>query len=93
VTLKYNKNYIGLARGGLAFNFVSFRPRRQHVVAEFKIPPSEDLTERLTDAGIEVLTYRSRWGQYQMQLLPGDVALHKDLLLELIATARKTYAG
>ena len=36
--LKYNKNYIGIVRGGVVSNFVSFRPRRQHVLMELKIP-------------------------------------------------------
>lgn len=93
VTLKYNKNYIGLARDGVAYNFVSFRPRRQHVIAEFKIPRSEELTQRLTDAGIDLLTYRARWGQYQLQLTESDLDEHEDLLLDLVGQAHHNYAG
>jgi len=91
VQLKYNKNYIGLARDGLASNFVSFRPRKQHVLAEFKVPRSDELTERLQDAGIEVLAYQTRWGRYRMQLLADDIQVHSVLLLELIEAARENY--
>jgi hypothetical protein len=51
VQLKYNKNYIGLSVDGVACNFKSFRPRRQHVLLEAKIPRSDDLTARMEDAG------------------------------------------
>lgn len=43
--LKYNKSYIGIVRSGVVSNFVSFRPRRQHVMVELKIPRSEELTQ------------------------------------------------
>lgn len=91
VTLKYNKNYIGLARHGLATNFVAFRPRKHHVVAELKIPRSEELTERVEAAGIEVLAYRTRWGQYRVQLTAEDLDSNEDLLRDLVSLARDTY--
>jgi len=93
VSLKYNKNYIGLARNGLAANFVQFRPRNQHVVVEFKIPRSDELTQRLEDAGIEVLVYSTRWGRYRMQVTEGDVAQSRDLLRELVVQARDNYGS
>lgn len=91
VTLKYNKNYIGLARDGVATNFVTFRPRRQHVMAEFKLARSEELNQRLEEAGIELLTYSSRWGLYRMQLTRPDVNEHGDLLRDLASQAREQY--
>ena len=93
VSLKYNTNYIGLARSGLAANFVSFRPRRQHVIAEFKIPRSDELTQRLEEAGIEVLAYRAQWGQYRMQLTAADLEANTALIKELIVSAHENYGG
>jgi hypothetical protein len=58
VALKYNKNYIGLARDGVATNFITFRPKKQHILAEFKIPRSDELTRRLQDEGMDPLTYQ-----------------------------------
>ena len=51
IALKYNKNYVGLSRAGVASNFLTFRPKKWHVIFEGKIPGSEELTQRLVDAG------------------------------------------
>lgn len=91
VALKYNKNYIGLARDGVAANFVSFRPRRQHVIAEFKIPRSEELTQRLEDEGMDLLAYRSQWGQYRVHIDHEDLEMRSELLRELIKQAHDGY--
>lgn len=90
-TLKYNKNYIGIARDGTVSNFVSFRPRKQHVLLELKIPRSEELTERIESAGIEVLTYQTRWGQYRLSVTAPDVVANKDLIRELVTEAHENY--
>jgi hypothetical protein len=37
--LKYNKYYIGLARGWVVDNFISFQPRHGHVTGKFPHPP------------------------------------------------------
>lgn len=93
ISLKYNKNYIGLSRAGLASNYLTFRPKRRHVILEAKIPRSEELTERLTGAGVELLAYNNRWGYYRMSLTEPDLAEHAELLTELIGLARDNYDG
>ncbi len=93
VALKYNKNYIGLARNGIATNFVSFRPRKSHVVVELKIPSNEELNERVKEAGIEVLAYKARWGLYRVQVTAEDLAANRDLLKELITLVRDNYSA
>lgn len=92
-TLKYNKNYIGIAREGVVSNFVTFRPRRQHVLFELKIPRSEELTQRLEHAGIEVLTYQTRWGLYRLAITERDIVENTDLLRELIKLAHENYGS
>lgn len=52
VQLKYNKHYVGLSRDGVATNYVQFRPRKAHVIGEFKIPRSEELTQRSKTLGL-----------------------------------------
>ena len=89
--LKYNQSYIGIVRGGVVSNFVSFRPRRQHVLMELKIPRSDELSQRLQEAGMNVLTYRIRWGLYALQLEKEDLEVHRDLLRELVQLAHETY--
>jgi hypothetical protein len=38
LVLKYDKNYMGLARNGIAGSFATFRPCRGHAIAGFRIP-------------------------------------------------------
>lgn len=91
VALKYNKNYIGLAHGGVANNYVVFRPRKgKHVVVEFRIDRSEELDQRLEDAGIEMLAYSTRYGQYRMQIGREDLEQRTALLRELAKAAHGT---
>lgn len=92
VTLKYNKNYIGLARSGIASNVVTFRPKKHWVNFQAKIPRSDDLNQRLADAGIEQLAYSRGWG-YRMSVTEADFDEHSDLLGELIALARDSYGS
>lgn len=90
---KYNKHYIGLASGGIAKNFVTFRPRKQHVVAEFSIPRSDELTERLDQSGLEMLPYDMRWRNYRMRLTEQDIAEHEPEIEELMRIAHNAYGG
>jgi hypothetical protein len=90
MALKYNKNYIGLMRDGVADNFVQMRPRQQHVIAEFKIPRSDELTSRLEEQGVDALGYSTRWGRYRIRLTAADLDARHDLLLELVRTAHGT---
>jgi len=90
MALKYNKHYIGLARDGLPDNFVTFRPRREHLIAEFRIPRSEELSALLADSGLDLLAYDQRWGRYRVRLSNGDLNSQHDLRLELIRRAHGT---
>jgi hypothetical protein len=90
VVLKYNKYYIGLARDGIATNFVTLTPRKKKVMFEFKLERSEEVSQRLDEAGIELLAY-SRWGTYRVQVTRPDIAEHGDLLRELTEKARDQY--
>jgi hypothetical protein len=89
LVLKYNKFYIGLAESGVPNNFVTMRPRKKHLIVEFKIPRSDELTQRLEDQGLEMLGYQTRWGQYRMRVVHDDLAEHKELLRELVTLAHE----
>lgn len=85
--LKYNKYYIGLARDGVADNFVAFRARREHLIAEFRIPRDDEVTAVIDDAGLDRLEYDKRWGRYRVRLVQADVKEHRDLFIDLIRRA------
>ena len=88
---KYNKHYVGLASHGVARNFILFRPRRKHVIAEFKIPRSDELTERLEESGLEMLPYDTRWNHYRMRVTDDDLEERSDEIADLIRKARDSY--
>ena len=73
LALKYNRFYIGLAKDGLAYNFIQFRPRKTTINLELKLPRSEETDKLIDDAGIETLDYIARWGQYRLTLRKDDI--------------------
>lgn len=88
--LKYNKFYIGLTRSGVVDNFVTFRARKDFLIAEFRIPRTDELTARIDATGIDRMEYDKRWGRYRMRLTKDDIETHRDLLLDLTAMASGT---
>lgn len=85
--LKYNKHYIGLAQNGQANNFVAFRPQKSALRFEVHLPKSDEATQRLEEAGLEVLSYDRHFGYYKIRLSPEDIQKHEDLLISLMQEA------
>lgn len=85
--LKYNKFYIGLSRDGQPFNFVTFRPRKNHMILDLKLPQSEELTQRIDGAGFETLEYNKQWRLYRLSLTKADVTQKSEPLRELVKMA------
>ena len=85
--LKYNKFYIGLAVKGQADNFVVFRPRKNVILLEIRLPKSEEQQKQITEQGLDLLGY-DRWGKYRIRLTAGDVDKHKDYLSSLMKQAK-----
>ena len=90
---KYNKFYIGLAKNGQVDNFVTFRPRKNIVLLDVKLPKSEDVDHKLSEAGLETLEYNSRWRYYPVRLGKADIKNHSGLLQELMRLAFETRHG
>ena len=89
--LKYNKFYIGLARNGSPFNYVTMRPRKKKLNLSLRIPRTEETTQLIEDAGIDTLPYDSKWSNYRLVLTPGDLREHQELISGLIATAKTAF--
>jgi hypothetical protein len=85
--LKYNKYYIGLAKGGHPNNFVTFRPRKDSVLVEFRVDRSDETTAEIEAAGIELLEYGVRYGQYRLRLVKADLERSRALLTGLMRRA------
>jgi predicted transport protein len=87
VELKYNKFYIGLATDGVPDNFVQLRPRKKQLIAEFRIPRSDDVSALIESAGVDALEYDGRWGKYRLRLDAADFRERDELLRDLIRRA------
>jgi len=85
--LKYNKFYIGLARDGQPYNFVTFRPKKNQINLELKLPQRDDIDARIEEAGLETLEYNKHWGQYRLRLTNDDIKAKTDVLKELMQMA------
>ena len=70
VSLKYNKYYIGLAQNGSPTNYATFRPQKRKINLEIKLNRSEEVTNMIDSAGIDVLPYDTRWNAYRPILSP-----------------------
>ena len=88
--LKYNKYYIGLARNGIADNFITLKPQKSGIIFQPKIPPSAELDSKLESAGIEVLSYVRRWKHYQIKLTDTQFQQNIELVRGIIAQAYST---
>ena len=87
IELKYNKFYIGLAKGGQPNNFVIFRPKKDWLRLEVRLDRSEETQAQLDASGLDVMDYDARWGRYRIRLAKGDTTKHKDFLAELMTKA------
>jgi hypothetical protein len=85
--LKYNKFYIGLARNGQPYNFVTFRPKKFYMIVELKLKQSEEIDAKINSAELDTLEYNKTWGLCRIRVSKGDVEKHADTLRELMALA------
>jgi predicted transport protein len=86
---KYNKFYIGLAKNDQPNNFISVRPKKSVLRLEARLPRSDELDQQLENAGLDVMEYDKRWGQYRIRLTKEDFQKHRKLLGELVGQAYK----
>jgi predicted transport protein len=92
VELKYNKYYIGIAKDGQPFNFVSFRPRKKDLNLLFKSPQLEEIQTIIENEGLTDMGYDKRWGQYQIKLTKPDIKAKKEVLKDLMKRAFDYYS-
>jgi len=85
--LKYNKFYIGLSREGQPYNFVTFRPIKNQIRLEIKLPETDELDAKIESAGLETLEYNKRNSAYRLRLTKNDVSSKEEVLRELMHTA------
>jgi len=90
---KYNKHYIGVSDGGQVTNYVVFRPRKQKINVEMRLPISEEMTNMIEEAGMTFLSYNDRWGSYNFLIDPKDISTNATVLKEIFRRSRLRYMG
>ena len=84
--LKYNRYYIGLEKGGVVNNFISFRPKKQFVKIGSRMDEDAALTAEMDSAGLES-EYIPKWSLYTIRLYEGDLDKNKALIEKFINRA------
>ena len=87
----FTKRYIGLASNHVSRNFITFRPRKQHLIVAFRIPRTVPLDDELEGVGIDTLEYNQRSRRYRVRLTQQDLEKHRQTLTDLIRRARDAY--
>ena len=83
LNLKYNKFYIGIEKNGQPFNFVTFRPMKNHINFEIKLPQTDEIDATIDEAGLDTLEYNKRYGLYKIRLNKDDIEKKEDVLISL----------
>jgi predicted transport protein len=89
--LKYNKHYIGIEVDGSARNFVSFMPRKAHIIMTIKLPKTVENDEVLEESGLETLRYESQWRQYRLRIDSAIDDKQKATMLGLVKQAIENF--
>lgn len=91
VGMNYNRHYIGLAKDGVAKNFMAMRPRRASLIAEFRLPPDDDRYNEYENLGFDVLPYDKRFGRFRLRLKSNDFEERSEHLRALAHQAEEFY--
>ena len=85
--LKYNKFYIGIAKNGVASNFIHFRPKQKFVYLLTRCEDSQKRINELEDSNLD-WTYKARNKAYRIKIDKiDDYRKHKALIELLIKDA------
>jgi hypothetical protein len=80
---KYNKFYIGLAKGGSANNFVLVQPKKSHIVLGIRLAKTDEVEAKLDESGLDLMEFNAKASRYRIRIKPGEPETHKALLEEL----------
>jgi len=93
LSLKYNKHYIGIQKDGLANHFIWFRPQKQRVQLNIKLPKTIDVDTQIETAGLDNLEYNARSQLYRLRISSQDVSAKDAALVSLIKLAYQRRLG
>ena len=82
LTLKYNKFYIGLAKDGQPYNFVSFNPKKDRITFRIRLQ-TDEFDRKIDEAGLDALEYNKNWRLYRLRSKEEDIKSKSEILEEL----------
>ena len=86
--LKYNKFYVGIAKDGVANNFISFRPKKQFIYFCIKLGEDEEITKQLEDKGFDA-SFVGRNKQYEIRFDSySKYEKHQEFIRSLVQMAK-----
>jgi hypothetical protein len=91
-TLKFNKHYIGIGVDGAAMNFVTFVPRKAHVIMSIKLPKDQETDALIGEAGLEMMAYDSGFRYDRLHINPSLDEGQLQTLSTLVKQARGGFA-
>lgn len=91
-TLKYNKHYIGIGVDGAAMNFVTFVPRKAHVIISIKLSKEQETHDAMTEAGLEMMAYDTGFKYYRVHVPPTLDDKQRQSLTALVKQARQRFS-
>ncbi len=89
--LNYNKFYIGLKINGRSKNYAIFRPKKNYLILEIKIPETEENDEIINQAEITTLNYAKRYGCYRLRINEKELSEKSTTLKQLLLGAKEKF--
>ena len=73
LNLNYTKFYIGIEKDGRPYNFVQFKPIKNRLNFELKLPQSDDIDSMIDESEFDTLAYDKKWGIYRLSLTKDEI--------------------
>jgi predicted transport protein len=89
LSLKYNKHYIGIAKDGVARNFIWLGPARSHLRLNISLPKDDTIIAELDKSGLNLMGYK--WGAYRIRLSQSDDVGHSELIKTLLKKSYESF--
>jgi predicted transport protein len=89
--LKYNKFYIGLAKDSQPNNFAIFRPKKNYMRLELRLPKSDEVDQIIESNDLDEMGYDNRWGNYRIRLNKGEISKKEEMIKTLLEKAEKNF--
>ena len=83
-SIQYNKHYIGLKKGGVAFNFSVMYAKRSFLRIDFRLNKNEEIETLINDNELDVLEYNNRTSMYKIRLTKNEINKKKDIIKILL---------